>query len=326
MSIFESMRIRLVTSVASGGLTRDLRVWLVSRLVAYMVALVLAAAVSCARPEPADRTLVATIPPLGAILRELAQGRAEVKTLLKPGASPHTYEPSPSDAKAAETALGLFFVDSSVDGWATRLAQDERIGVFVLLPEELKLRVVAGRHPEGIQEHDLNQAAQDAHFWTSPRAVKALLPALTQELSRLDPGGASIYRENADKFAAKLDALDAEVGALLAPVKGESVLLFHPSFQYLLMDYGLNVAAVVEPSPGKEPTPRLIADLAELAREQHLKAVFTEPQLPEAPVRVISEEAHLPVFALDPLGGQPGRDTYEAMVRYNAQTLAEALQ
>ena len=77
---------------------------------------------------------------------------------------------------------------------------------------------------------------------------------------------------------------------------------------------------------GSLTTARWIAEVAALARERHLKAVFTEPQLPEAPVRVISEEAHLPVYVLDPLGGQPGRETYDEMVKYNAQTLAEALQ
>lgn len=294
-------------------------------LVGVLAILPLVAA-ACARPEPAGRTFVATIPPLGAILQELAAGRAEVKTLLKPGASPHTYEPNPSDAEAAEKALALFFVDSSVDGWATRFANSERISVFALLPEELKLPAVATRHAEGVQEHHLHHAAEDAHFWTSPRAVKALLPALVRELVRLDPGGASVYRANSEEFSAKLDALEKEVGELLAPVRGASVLLFHPSIQYLLTDYGLRIAAVVEPSPGKEPTARWIAGLAALAQEQHLKAMFTEPQLPEAPARVISEETHLPVFVLDPLGGQPGRDTYEEIIRYNAQTLAEALQ
>lgn len=288
--------------------------------------IVLLTAVTCASTEPQERAFVATIPPLGAILSEISAGRAEVRTLLRPGASPHTYEPSPSDARAVENALGLFFVDASVDGWAARFAQKECVSVFALLPEERRLPALVTRQAEGVQERQLHHAAQDAHFWTSPRAVKALLPALAGELARLDPGGTSIYLANADAFAVKLDALDREVSAMLAPVEGESVLLLHPSFQYLLTDYGLAIAAVVEPSPGKEPTARWIAEVAALARERHLKAVFTEPQLPEAPVRVISEEAHLPVYVLDPLGGQPGRETYDEMVKYNAQTLAEALQ
>ncbi len=292
----------------------------------FVLLLLLAWGTGCTQPTAKERVFIATIPPLAAILQELVVGRAKVNTLLAPGASPHTYDPNPSDAKAVETALGLFLVDSSVDGWAARFTHGERIAVFALLPEELKLPALAAQQAEGVQEHHLHHTAEDAHFWSSPRAVKALLPALVDELARLDPGGADIYRANALAFETKLDALDAEITVLLAPVKSASVLLFHPSLQYLLADYGLNIAAVVEPSPGKEPMARWIADLVALAREKKLKALFTEPQLSEAPVRVLSEEAHLPVFVLDPLGGQPGRETYEELIKYNVRTLAEALR
>jgi ABC-type Zn uptake system ZnuABC Zn-binding protein ZnuA len=155
--------------------------------------------------------------------------------------------------------------------------------------------------------------------------VKAALPGLVGELARLDPAGAAAYKTNAESFAGELDALHDEVSEMLEPFAGEHLLLVHPSFLYFMADYGLELGGLVEPAPGKEPTPRSMLELIEIAQERRIKAIFTEPQLPEEPVRVLAEETGLPVFTLDPLGGVPGRMTYEELTRYNAETIAKAL-
>jgi hypothetical protein len=41
---------------------------------------------------------------------------------------------------------------------------------------------------------------------------------------------------------------------------------------------------------------------------------------------VIAQEADVPLFELDPIGGTPGRDSYEALLRYNADVLEKALR
>jgi hypothetical protein len=41
---------------------------------------------------------------------------------------------------------------------------------------------------------------------------------------------------------------------------------------------------------------------------------------------VIAEESGLPLYELDPVGGGPGADSYEALLRKNAAVLDEALR
>lgn len=262
---------------------------------------------------------VVTGNPLAAILAELTGGRASIVNLLPAGASPHTYEPVPSDLRAAERAAALFYVSPLLDGWASRLPARERIEVFALVPVDARL-------PD-LEQHDEHAgAAGDPHFWTDPLLVKAVLPGLVKELTRLDPGGAALYQDHGRRFAERLDALDAELQQRLAPVRGRALVLFHPSFQYLVHRYGLRLAAVVAPSPGKEPTPRRLADILSLIRKQDVKAVFGEPQLPRRPAEVLADAAGVKFAVLDPLGGGPGRRTYEELLDYNARVLAEALQ
>lgn len=261
---------------------------------------------------------IATIPPLAAILSEVVGERGDVVCLLAPGASPHTYEPKPSDMKSVESAKALFFAEEHLDGWALSFNQANSVEVFELVPEELRREMVMHGHT-----HD-DSHTYDGHFWTSPLTVKAALPGLVGELARLDPAGAAIYEANVERFAEELAALDDEVSEMLRPFAGEHLLLVHPSFLYFMEDYGLELAGVVEPSPGKEPTPKSMLKLITAVKVHDVKAILTEPQLPEEPVRVLAEETGLPVYVLDPLGGVPERETYAEIIRYNALTLAKA--
>jgi len=272
--------------------------------------------------QDAQRALyVATIPPLAAMLSEVVGERGDVTCLLSPGASPHTYEPKPSDIKMVEKATGFFFAQKSLDGWALSFQQANRIEAFELVPEDMRREMTVSHHHNGHHSGD----SPDGHFWTSPLTVKAALPELVDELARLDPAGAALYKANAESFAAELDVLHCEVADMLRPFAGEYLLLVHPSFLYFMADYGLELGGVVEPSPGKEPTPKSMLGLIEIARERDIEAIFTEPQLPEEPVQVLAEETGLPVYVLDPLGGAPGRATYEELILYNAETIVKAL-
>jgi ABC-type Zn uptake system ZnuABC Zn-binding protein ZnuA len=283
-----------------------------------------------ARGAEAERVYLTTATPLGMILREVAGDRAEVRVLLAPGASPHTYEPKPSDLRAASAATAFFYCSPLLDGWAADIGRRDAIALFDLVPAELRLELTTPHHHQGAdgsaheREHAGGGPELDPHFWLSPRTVRGMLPALAAKLSALDPGGAPEYQANARVFDAALAALDQELAGSLAGVKGESLLLFHPSFNYLIHDYGLKLAGVVEPVPGQEPTPQFLAQLTGLVRAANLKALFTEPQLPKGPAEAIARETGLPLYELDPEGSAHAT-TYAGLLRYNARVLAEAL-
>lgn len=261
--------------------------------------------------------------PLTAILEEVVHGRAELVTILPPGASAHNFEPTPSDLAVAQKAQALFFASESLDGWAVRIPGPKRIEIFPLVP-------VAARRPNleaGDEDHDhaaSGGVSGDPHFWTDPLLVRDILPALVSQLAALDPGGAPIYRKNAEDFARRLTQLNARLAQELAPLKGRPVLLYHASFQYFLTRYGLKLAGVVELSPGKEPTPRQLKGLIDLARREKTKVVFWEPQLPKRPAEVLAESAGLQTATLDPIGGVPGRMTYEELLLWNGVALRTA--
>jgi zinc transport system substrate-binding protein len=278
---------------------------------------------------------LASIPPLGLIIAELAEGRAEVQTLLPAGASPHAYEPKPSDALAAREAKALFYVSDELDLWAARLETEQRIAVFEFVPEDRRLPLLAEHLHEfpvhGGQsasadgagpERDVPEAA-DPHFWTDPLVVAAMLPSLVSTLSSLDPEGATLYGTNARRFSAELVQLDADARAQLEPYVGGGLLMLHASMQYFCRRYGLEVVGVIQPFPGKEPSPADLVELAGAARREGALAVFGEPQLPREAAQAIAETLGLPLGTFDPLGGDAGCASYRELILRNARAVVE---
>ena len=269
---------------------------------------------------------VATIQPLAVILEELVAGRATVARLLSPGASPHTFEPTPSDIKGVEEGRALFFGGPGLDGeWISRIPARNKVEMLAMVPAQFRQRMDRDHHHG--EEHGHHQEGMvDPHFWTDPLTVKAMIPALVRTLTALDPGGGQIYAANGKVFATRLDLLHVELGRILAPIKAEPILLFHPSFNYLIRRYQLTPAGVVIESPGREPTPKSLLALVKSIKAKRIKALFTEPQLGKRPAKVLAEAAGVPLYELDPLGGPPGRTTYGDLLLHNGATLIKALR
>lgn len=294
------------------------------------------------KPSEGGITYVTTTHPLAAILRELTDGRARVKALLPPNASPHTYEFSVEDAKDVHNALAFFYVGENLDiYWANKLVQTDQkknsVKVLDFLPREFRLKntdIDEGEVREVAPEAPIENADTDPHFWSDPLAVKAMVPALVNTLCEIDPGGEKTYRDNGEKFIERLDDINRETAQMLAPVKGRPVFLMHPSFQYLCHRYGLVMEQTVEPSPGKEPTEEDIKSIIDAMARTGAKAIFSEPTLPRNYVNAIAnsaniKEAHIKVYDLNPDGGVPEKGkalTYSEFMHYNADILAGALK
>jgi zinc transport system substrate-binding protein len=268
---------------------------------------------------PDDRPrFVVTIPPFEMILRPVVAGRGTVERLLDPGASPHTYDPAPSDLRAVANATALVYGAEHLDGWAAGLPADRRLAFVDLLPPDARL-------PFGDGGHGGDGATIDPHFWTDPQAVAGLLPPLADTLCALDAAGCATYRANADSFATALAALDTRLDRMTAPIRETPVVLAQPFYRYFLRRYGPRLVGVVEPSPGSQPTARDLERLVGEARASGARALLTQRQLSDRAAAAVAEPTALPLIELDPLGGTEGRDTYADLLESNARLLRDAL-
>lgn len=265
--------------------------------------------------------IVVTIHPLQSILAELVPAGYGVQALLQPGTSPHTYEPRPSDARAAEAARGLFYIAPDIDGWAANMPAARAVATSEWIPDHLALH-----WEEQEKGHDHAHGGVNTHYWGDPLLVEEMLPQFEQTLLRMFPGEESQVRDRVQQFRQSLQQLDKELSNLLAPLRGKRVVLFHPSWNYFLRRYGIEVAGVVEPTGGKEMSPKYLKNLIDALKRQQVDAIFTEPQLSRRAAEVVAESGPWPLAELDPMGGLPGRESYRDLLLYNAKVLREALQ
>jgi ABC-type Zn uptake system ZnuABC Zn-binding protein ZnuA len=289
-----------------------------------LAALVLLPFAPAATAGEARPVAAATIAPLASLAASVAGEGWDVVTVVPPGVSPHVFEPGPRDVKRLARARLVVTVGAGYDTWAARL-----VAACAARAEFHDAGASVGVHGEAAHaggHEGEGEIGHDPHWWLSPRRAAAALGPLAEAFTRIDPAGAVLYRARALEAARSLAALDAEIAATLAPVRGRAVVSTHNSWAYFLDDYGLVNGGSVEPVPGREPSPRELRALIDLVREKRLPALFTEPQFPPSAARVVSRDAGLRLVLADPLGGVSGRETYADLLRFDARAFREGLR
>jgi zinc transport system substrate-binding protein len=165
----------------------------------------------------------------------------------------------------------------------------------------------------------------DPHFWLDPVRMQRVADVVIEACGGLDPEGAPGYTMRGEEVKASLRRLHTELVTRSERWRGRSIVTFHGSLFYFAERYGLEIAAVVEPVPGREPTASEIAGLVALVKQKNVAALFTEPQLDRRAAEVIARETGLTLVQVDPVGGLPGTETYEDLLRQVAGALDRAL-
>jgi len=283
-------------------------------------------------------TAVATIFPLADIAQNIGGDLVETVTLVPPGASPHTFEPTPAQMNEVARADLIIRVGAGLDDWVTGLFETNNGAVRVVAVEAVgtdALPYVPGvgagdggdREPADGHAHSSSSSTPvDPHVWLDPVLVRdKIAPAITAAFCRIAPQYREQFAANLQKYQGYLTELDGEIRAQLAGLKGASFIALHGAWQYFGRRYHLGDILSVHLSPAKEPSARWIATLIDACRQAGVKAVLAEPQISPQAVEVIAGETGLPLVVLDPLGGYNvrGRESYLALMRYNARTLAK---
>lgn len=154
-----------------------------------------------------------------------------------------------------------------------------------------------------------------------------IVDGITAAMAQADPERAHIYYSNGEEYKARLAALDAEIRGTVDAFKRKKFVAFHSAWVYFARRYGLEQAAVIEPFPGRGPSPRSLAEVVRIARDIGAKAIFAEPQLNPKAAKIIAKEVGIEVLYLDPMGDPRlhERSGYLELMRYNTSVFRRAL-
>ncbi len=274
-------------------------------------------------PKPPGKPKVAaTIFPLYDIIRNIAGDKIQVELVLPPGASPHLFDLTPQKVEELQGTDIVFRIGHGLDDWTANLSAFLPGAQTVVVDEGINLIFSSEADHE---EAGGGGGSANPHYWLAVENAEIIAHTITNRLITLDPANEDTYRGNLKTYVDKLEQLKTQIQKELKPLSGAELVTFHDSFSYFAREFDLTIAATIEPYPGKEPTPRYLADLQKTVEQYDIKVLFTEPQLSSASVQAFVEDLSLRLYVLDPLGGVAGRDSYISLMHYNANTIAEAL-
>ena len=268
--------------------------------------------------------LAATIFPVADIARRIAGGDARVIQILPAGASPHTFDLTPRQVRELQNSR-LIFKIGGVDDWIDGISESLPRAVIISLQKNIALLPF---HEEGHQHGNAGSHGQvefDPHYWLSAENGAIMAQTIATTLAKADPSRAAAYRANCHAYVLELADLHLEIKKEFSGLKNRRMIVFHDAWRYFADAYGLEIVAVFQASPGREPSPRDLQDLYARARKFGIKAVFSEPQLPSTSMEPMLEDLGLALVVLDPLGGSSPGDSYVKLLRRNARAILGAL-
>ncbi len=253
--------------------------------------------------------IIVTILPQKAFIKAVGGSLVDVKELVPPGGSPHTYDLKPSDLVAVERANIYFlngylpfeksnrnkFIDLNPDLKIVDTSRNVKLRYFSEAKREEEN--VKFAHEERAENH--NHEGVDPHIWLSPMQVKKQIEVIEKTLSKEDPANSSFYQKNAKNFKKQLDNLHEEIKKEFQKLKTDRFMVFHPAWGYLADEFGLQQIAIEE--DGKEPTIKQLKKLIDIAKKEKIKVIFVQAQNTKKIAQSMAEEIDGIIVSIDPL-------------------------
>jgi zinc transport system substrate-binding protein len=240
----------------------------------------------------------------------------EVRPILPGEIDAGDYQPRPEDIRK------LADVDVLV---VNGIGHDDFI--FPMLQASGNRRAVVVRPNDATpQIRSVHGSAVNSHTFISFTNAVQQTYAIQKALAALRPEAAPALLRNAEAYARRLRLIKARAAARLADAAITRVVTVHDGYGYLLQEFGLEVAGVVQPAHGLTPSAAELRDMVELLRRERVRVVFSEESFPPRLLAVLRDEAGVRVYTISHIAsGAYTADKFEKEMQKNVDTMIEAL-
>ncbi len=244
----------------------------------------------------ANVEIVATVPDLAALAREVGGEKVSITSLSLPTQDPHFVDAKPSLMLKLNRADLLLVVGLELEaGWLPALqggARNARIlsggSGYLDCSRHVRLLEAAAR-PVDRSMGDIHTGG-NPHYLFDPRQAASCAKAIAAKLGAVDRANAATYDANLRRFLERLDRARAGWERRMAPYRGHPVITFHRSWNYLLDWLGLRSVAELEPKPGIPPTPSHVAAVLSTGRANKVRCVLQESFYPDRTGRLVAKK------------------------------------
>jgi zinc transport system substrate-binding protein len=260
-----------------------------------------------------DHIVIASILPLSGFAEKVGGKKIKVFEMVPPGASPHTYEPTPGQLEKVSKAGIYLSVGSGIEfeiTWLDKIMTLNDEMILVDCSKGIELIGAIGNPNDQNSDHDdeevyneieddHNMGGIDPHIWLSPINASIMVENIYLSLSKLYPEDEDIFYDNKKEFQDELEMLDRKIREILRGNTQRKIIVFHPGWSYFARDYGLE--QIVIEKEGKEPSPRDMVRVIDLAKDSDIKIIFASPEFSPKSAEVIADEIGGNVVLISPL-------------------------
>ena len=240
----------------------------------------------------------------------------EVRPLLPSDVDAGDYQPRPDDIKKLADLDAIVVNGIGHDDFIVPMIRaSANTKVVMIRPNELtpQIRAAGGR---GVNSHT---------FISFTNAIQQTY-AIQKAIAALRPRDAAALQRNAADYARRLRLIKAKGAQPLADARVTRVVTVHDGYGYLLQEFGLEVAGVVQPAHGLTPSATELRDMVRLLQREAIHVVFSEDTFPAPLLKVLQDEAAVKVYIITHMAsGKYTADKFEREMQENVQTMIRAL-
>lgn len=264
----------------------------------YVFVILLFLAACQSKPGDQRELVSVSILPQKYFVEQIAGDQLQVNVLVPPGSSPHNYSILPSQMKDLSKSkvwlqIGLLTFE---DALKDKLANINQNMAIVNCSEGISL--IAGSECEEEHDHSAHEAF-DPHIWLAPAESKIMAQNTLKALKAGFPEHAADFDQNYTRFISLIDSVSAGISKKLERLNHRSILIFHPALAYFARQFNLNQIAME--LDGKEPSPKHMKEIVDLAHQQNIHLVFIQKEFDSAFALQMSKEIDGKVVVIDPL-------------------------
>lgn len=217
------------------------------------------------------------------IAQNVAGEAAKVESITKVGAEIHDYQPTPRDLVRAQGAGLILWNGLNLERWFERF--------FANLKSVPAVVVTEGITPLPIREGPYRDNP-NPHAWMSPTNALVYVENIRKALVAHDPGNAATYNRNAERYAARIKAIDEPLRRRLAAIPDGHrwLVTSEGAFSYLARDYGLKELYLWPINADEQGSPSQVRHVIDSVRREKIPVVFSESTISDRPARQVAVE------------------------------------
>jgi zinc transport system substrate-binding protein len=240
----------------------------------------------------------------------------EVRSILPGEIDAGDYQPRPEDIKK------LVDLDAIV---VNGIGHDDFIMPMIKASANTHLTIIRINETTP-QIHAAHGTGVNSHTFISFTNAIQQTYAIQKALATLRPQDAAALQKNAADYARRLRLIKADASQKLANAKITRVVTVHDGYGYLMQEFGLEIAGVVQPAHGLTPSAAELRDMVKLLQREKIRVVFTEETFPAALLKVLQDEAGVKVYVITHIAsGAYTADKFEREMQRNVDTMVRAL-